>query len=240
MSEQEKKIKEWNLKGDRWFFHQQHIHTTMFQWLLQVPNVGLRLCICVSKVLDCESKYRSLNLCCLWLGEGRKFYYQPSRQQPTHQNQPPSPVSGEHPKPHCYLSPRKFSLWLMMCFWFSESLSVWLLPDLPYPTQVLLLCLPHSTDSPGSQCWMPKTSVGANAPLVCKVILMTGEPSLNKQTLSYNKTENRDWQQNIGTAEVIWIVSNIIAPSFHASLSYLLQANKVLLGVLQGVNPPQV
>lgn len=134
--------------------------------------------------------------------------------QPMHQNQAPSPVSGEHPKPHCYLSPRKFSLWLMMCFWFSESLSVWLLgllPDLPYPTQTLLPCLPHSTDSPGSQCWIPRALVGANTPLVCKVILMTGEPSLNKQTLSYNKSKDRGWQQNTGTAGVICMGSNIIA-----------------------------
>lgn len=42
------------------------------QWLLQVLSVGLRLCVCVSKVLDRESKWRSLNLCCLWLAEGRK------------------------------------------------------------------------------------------------------------------------------------------------------------------------
>lgn len=87
---------------------------------------------------------------------------------------------------------------------------------------------------------MPRTLVGANTPMVCKVILMTGEPPLNKQTLSYKKSEDRDRQQNMGTAEVIWMVSNIIVPSFPASLSYLLQVNKVLLGVLQGVNPSQV
>lgn len=36
------------------------------------------------------------------------------------------------------------------------------------------------------------------------------------------------------------MVPNIIAPTSPASLSHLLQVNKVLLGVLQGVNPPQV
>lgn len=145
----------------------------------------------------------------------------PSWEQLTHQNQPPSPVSEEHPNPHCYLPPRKISLWLMMCFWFSESLTMWLLellPDWLCSTQMLLLCLPHFTDSPGSQCWIPKTLAGADIPMVCKVILMIWEPPLNKQTLSNNKSEDRDRKQNIGAEKSSgWLQTLLPLPSLPPS-----------------------
>lgn len=229
-------------------FHQQHWRHSrhlMSLWLLQIWE--LRLSICVSKVPDCESKYRTPNWCCLRLEEGRMSYYQAilgAIYTSAYTLQPLSPVNGVHLKIHCYVPWRKLSLWLLNIHGSMKVLargSLELLPDWPPnsdASSVLLPLLPQTALAPNAERLRPW--LVATLPWFAKSPSQLESHLSIKKYLSNHRSEERARQQSIWHSK-----SNLDGfkhhyPFFPASLFYPLQVNKVLLWVLQGVNPPRV
>lgn len=206
-------------------FHQQrprHSQPLMSGDCFRYLIWELRLSICVGKVLECASKCRNCNLSCLWLAEGRKSYIRSSWERSAHQIQPLSPVGGVNLKSHCHLPPWKFPFWLLnvhdvlLVQRKSWHVAPWGSCQTGHPDSDAY-SLPFSFHGSHREPWLPTLSAQdlgwwqhphgfQSYPQDLRAT------SRQKNIFAIIKAKRGTDSKILGTAKVIWMVSNIIIP----------------------------